>query len=161
MVPSFPDHADTGSDTQFSFAIPVPSYTSSPVTVIMQGNPNNSSFTTLGNFTTQGWNGGGVRIRLNDVKCEMEVIQLTCSASCGAQSASTDTPATFVNGSSKLPINGSAPTPANRPNLRTGPAGGQAFQGGGDVYYHDGARDHDGGRGRCKLSMTFRINCTK
>jgi len=159
-VPGFPDHSLTGSNVQFNFNVPVTGYTATPVTVIMQGNPNNSSFAVLGNFTVQGWNGGGVRLRLNDNKCEMEVITLTCTSKCGSQDSGEDTPSSFTNGSSKIAIT-SIPLLANRPSLRIGPAGGRAFQGGGNVYYHTEARDHDGAKGRCKFSMTFRINCTK
>jgi hypothetical protein len=117
--------------------------------VQIQGNPNNSSFTTLTDFTTDGWNGGGVRIKLVDPTCEMQILGTSCASKCKNDNGNAGPAASWLTGSSFSPINGAAP----------GGIGTTKFQGDAtrSVYYHSGQNDH--GSDRCKLGIWFRINC--
>lgn len=151
-VPGFPGHGPaTDSTALITFTVPVSGSVGGNRTVEIQGNPNNSSFTVLGDFTSDGWNGGGVRIKLLDPTCEMQILGVSCKSKCKNDGSDPEPPASWGSGSSFSAIDGSAP----------GGIGSTKFQGDASrsVYYHSGRPDHDGVKKRCKLGIWFRINC--
>lgn len=135
------------------------------VTIEWSGNPNNSevpdySYTqlqggtdpNLAKYTTAGYHGGGVGIRLLEPECEFEVLAITCGHKCEPTSSDQIPPASWSAGSSRTNINqetapnGNVDNPWQGDHTRT-------------VYYHSGSNDHDGTDARCKFSMVFRVNC--
>ena len=156
----FGDHEAITGTGPFTFSVPVAGSSGGPYAMEVENNPNHHESDTQqstfpGPFddeasTVDGWIGGGVRLKLIDPTCEIEVLEMTCKSKCKADGTNPDPPVyQFPGGSSFSPIN-SDPFPGT---------GTSKIQGGQDVYYHSGRRDHDGSKKRCKLGIRFRVNC--
>jgi len=169
-VGSFPSEQDTSTSLAFTFSVPVNGtqrffeWGAEPGGSTMQGeargNPNNSAWDDVAAYTNNGWDGGGVRIKLLDPNCEMEIQALGCNYKCKDSFTGA---APWGEGSSTEAIFDSGDAGGGSPpngNVGVTNSGLTFLPGGTTAYYHSGRRDHDDGKDkRCKMAFKFRVNC--
>lgn len=151
---NYGDHANTISSTTTRMEFRVPATAGGTWRELqVGGHPNNWGGTTADTFKVDGWNGGGMWLRLLDPNCEFLLIGLTDDKKAAVTASGCGTAAVLTGiGSSNSPIHSGNVNPGTNPgNTLPNPWQGDATQ---KRYYHTGKQ-----RKGPVPGVRFRIRC--